>query len=147
MLVLLRADVVKLGKTGEVVKVKDGYGRNYLIPQELAYPATDKFKNVLKEETKAETRKLNKLKGEAEVLKSNIDGKVFTITANVGEEDKLFGSITSQNIADAAKAQGFDIDKKRIVLEESIRTIGEHSVKYKLHPEVAIEFKISVVKE
>jgi len=90
---------------------------------------------------------LNKLKGEAEVLKSNIDGKVFTITANVGEEDKLFGSITSQNIADAAKAQGFDIDKKRIVLEESIRTIGEHSVKYKLHPEVAIEFKISVVKE
>lgn len=147
MLVLLREDVVKLGKTGEVVKVKDGYGRNYLIPKMLAYPATDKFMNVLKEETKAESMKLNKLKTEAEVLKTKLDGKVYLITANVGEEDKLFGSITSQNIADVIKEQGLELEKKRIILDESIRTIGEHVVKYKLHPEISIEFKINVVKE
>lgn len=147
MLVLLREDIVKLGKTGEVVKVKDGYGRNYLIPRQLAYPATDKFMNVLKEETKAESRKLNKLKIEAEALKTKLDGKIYSITANVGEEDRLFGSITSQNIADVIKEQGLELEKKRIVLDESIRTIGEHSVKYKLHPEVSIEFKINVVKE
>ena len=146
MLVLLREDVEKLGKAGETVKVKDGYARNYLIPQSLAFPATDAFMNVVKEERKAETRRLAKVKGDAEALKARLDNKVFTITANVGDEDRLFGSITSLNIVEVAKEQGFDLDKKKVVLEDSIRTVGEHVIKYKMHPEVAIEFKIDVVK-
>ena len=148
MLIILKDDYKGVGKAGEVVKVKDGHARNYLIPQGFAYPATDAYLNVYKEENKSKLLKLKKVIKDAESVKEVIDGKAITIKMKSGEEDKLFGSVTSQNIADEiAKAYNAEIDKKKIVINEAIKTLGEHKVNYKIHPEVEITVTVNVEKE
>ncbi|MDA3837981.1 MAG: 50S ribosomal protein L9 [Candidatus Delongbacteria bacterium] len=131
MLIILRQDLNRVGKAGEIVKVKDGYGRNFLIPKGMAYPATDSFQKVYNESTKSKKYKEIQIKKSAEYLKSLLDKKVVTIEMKVGEDGKLFGSVTSQHIADDLKKSGIDVDKKKIVLEENIKQLGEYKLLYK----------------
>ena len=147
MLILLREDLNGVGKAGEVVKVKDGYGRNFLIPQKIAYPATDAFINVYNEEIKSDKFLEERMRRSALSVKDKIEGKVLTIKMKVGEEGKLFGSVTSQNIVDLANEIGIDIEKKKIVLDENIKILGEHKVTYKIHTDVSIEITVNVVDE
>lgn len=147
MFVILRQDVDKVGKAGEVIKVKDGFGRNYLIPRNFAFPATDAHMNRYKESTKSKGYKEAQLKKSDVYLQKALSDKTVVIKMKVGEEDKLFGSVTSQNIADELKAMGIEIDKRRIQLEENIKHLGEFKVAYKAHSETEISISVSVVAE
>ena len=147
MKIILRQDFEKLGKAGDIVDVKPGYARNYLIPQQIAYPATPSYLKILEEEKKQKQQKLQKAKKQAEHLAEKLETVSITIPVTVGEENKLFGSVTTQNIADALKEQGFEIDRKKIILEEPIKELGIYSVPIKLHPEVVAKIKVWVVKE
>ncbi len=147
MEIILRQDFEQLGKTGDVVKVKPGYARNYLIPRGIAYLATEANKRRLDNDLKQQTWRQAKDKKMAEELAKKLESVSCTITVQVGEEDKLFGSVTSQNIADALKAQGHEVDKRKIQLEEPIKSLGIYSVPVKLHSEVEATVKVWVVKE
>ena len=147
MEIILRQDFEQLGKTGEVVKVKPGYARNYLIPKGIAYLATEANKRRLENDLKQQTWRQAKDKKMAEELAKKLESVSCTITVQVGEEDKLFGSVTSQNIAEALKAQGYEVDKRKIQLEEPIKSLGIYSVPVKLHSEVEATVKVWVVKE
>ncbi|MDA3884821.1 MAG: 50S ribosomal protein L9 [Candidatus Delongbacteria bacterium] len=147
MLILLRQDLNRVGKAGEIVKVKDGYGRNYLIPQGMAYPATDSFMKVYNESTKSKKYQEMQIKKSAEYLKSLLDKKAVTISMKVGEDGKLFGSVTSQHIADELKNKGIDLDKKKINLEENIKQLGEYKIPYKSPSEEATIITLNVVDE
>lgn len=147
MKVILRKEHEKLGAIGDVVEVKDGYARNYLIPRNIAYPATKSAMAALEEEKKqAELRKTKELKA-AERLAGELEKVSITIQMNVGEDDKLFGSVTSQMIADALKEKGFTIDKRIIDLEEPIKALGIYNVNVKLHQNVTGKVKVWVVRE
>ena len=147
MLVILRQDLNRVGKAGEIVKVKDGYGRNYLIPQGMAYPATDAFMKVYNESTKSKKYKEIQIKKSAEYLKSLLDKTVITIAMKVGEDGKLFGSVTSQHIAEELKSKGIDIDKKKINLEDNIKQLGEYKIPYKSASEEPTIITLNVVNE
>ena len=147
MEIILRQDFEQLGKTGDVVKVKPGYARNYLIPKGIAYLATEANKRRLENDLKQQTWRQAKDKKMAEDLAKKLESVSCTITVQVGEEDKLFGSVTSQNIAEALKAQGYEVDKRKIQLEEPIKSLGIYSVPVKLHSEVDATVKVWVVKE
>ena len=147
MNVVLREDVEKLGKRGETVKVADGYGRNYLIPKKLAYPATPGNLKVIEHEKRAKDVRDARVKQDHEKMAAVIGGFSFTVPKKVGENDVLFGSVTSQEIADLLSGKGFEIDKRRIVLDEPIKTLGPHSVPVKLHKDVTAHVSIEVVKE
>lgn len=148
MRVILRRDLNRVGKAGDIVKVKDGYGRNYLIPQKIAYLATDANLNVFEEEVKGKKYTEMKLLNEAKDIQTALSEKSFTIIMKSGEEGKLFGSVTSQNIADLVKKEiKLELDKKKIVIDESIKTLGNHSVSYKAHADVTIAFTIVVEAE
>lgn len=147
MLVILREDFTSLGKAGDVVKVKDGYGRNYLIPKKIAYPATDAYMNKFKETTKSKTFKDTKLKKDANALREVLEKTVLKIEMKSGAEGKLFGSVTSANIVELAKEKGIELDKKRIVLDDQIKTAGEHKIVYKLHNEVETTINLLVLVE
>jgi|MudIll2142460700_1097286.scaffolds.fasta_scaffold128057_2 large subunit ribosomal protein L9 len=147
MQVILREDIEKLGKIGDLVKVKDGFGRNYLIPLKKAIEATPKNVNAMEHARKMVSDRLRKLKKEAAADAENIKALALTIRAKAGEEGKLFGSVTSMDIADAAKAQGVTIDKRKIHLEEPIKRLGEFTVPVKLHTDVMVDLKITVVAE
>jgi len=147
MEIILRQDFEQLGKTGDVVKVKPGYARNYLIPKGIAYLATEANKRRLENDLKQQTWRQAKDKKMAEELAKKLESVSCTITVQVGEEDKLFGSVTSQNIADALKAQGYEVDKRKIQLDEPIKSLGIYSVPVKLHSEVEATVKVWVVKE
>lgn len=147
MKVILRKDQDKLGQVGAVVEVKDGYARNYLIPKGIAYPASEGSMRALTEEKKqAERRSTKELKAN-EKLATELEKLSVTIKMKVGEDEKLFGSVTSQMIADAVKEKGFDIDKRIIELPEPIKALGIYNVDVKLHQSVTGKMKVWVVRE
>jgi large subunit ribosomal protein L9 len=147
MKVILKADVKDLGRMGEVVNVKDGFARNYLVPQGLAAEANTKNVKALEHETKKIQEMAKKVKSGASGLAEQIAAAKVTIKAKAGEEDKLFGSVTSMDIADALKAEGIEIDKKKIHLDEPIKRLGEYTVTIKLHSEVSAQLTVQVVPE
>jgi large subunit ribosomal protein L9 len=147
MKVILKADVKDLGRIGEVVNVKDGFARNYLVPQGLAAEANTKNVKTLEHETKKIQEMAKKVKSGASGLAEQIAAAKVTIKAKAGEEDKLFGSVTSMDIADALKAEGIEIDKKKIHLDEPIKRLGDYAVTIKLHSEVSAQLNVQVVPE
>ena len=147
MEIILRQDYESLGAAGEIVNVKDGFGRNFLIPRGIAYIATDANKKRHESDLKQASMQLARDKKAAEELSEKLKNVSCTITVQVGEEDKLFGSVTSLNITESLSSQGFDIDKRKILLEEPIKSLGIYSVPIKLHPEVECNVKVWVVKE
>jgi large subunit ribosomal protein L9 len=132
---------------GEVVNVKDGFARNYLVPQGLAAEANTKNVKALEHETKKIQEMAKKVKSGASGLAEQIAAAKVTIKAKAGEEEKLFGSVTSMDIADALKAEGIEIDKKKIHLDEPIKRLGEYTVTIKLHSEVSAQLNVQVVPE
>jgi large subunit ribosomal protein L9 len=147
MEVILREDVKKLGRAGELVKVKDGFGRNYLLPQGLAYEATPGNRKRIEAESKSRNARQAQERAEAEAVAAKLGGLAITLTRKAGEGDRLFGSITSQDIADALAAKGHSIDKRKIELEHPIKTVGEHTVPVQLHHDVTAQVKINVTAE
>jgi large subunit ribosomal protein L9 len=147
MEVILREDVEKLGHRGDLVKVTDGYARNFLLPQKKAVAATDANRKIIEQEREAHLRREAKLKTEFEGVAKLINGTVVTIAQKAGENDQLFGSVTAQNIADQLEKQNFHVERRKIQLEEPIRTLGEHKVSIRLHREVTAEITVNVVKE
>ncbi len=147
MQVILREDIEKLGKIGDLVNVADGYARNFLVPMKKALEATPKNLHAMEHARKMVSDRIRKLKKEATTEADKIKGLSLTIKAKTGEEGKLFGSVTSMDIAEAAKAQGVVIDKRKIVLAEPIKRLGEFVVPVKLHADIASELKVSVVAE
>jgi len=147
MQVILREDIDNLGKIGDLVKVADGYARNYLVPKKKAIEATPKNLGAMEHAKKMVSDRLRKLKKEVAADADRIKALAVTIKAKVGEEGKLFGSVTSMDIAEAVKAQGVSIDKRKIVLEEPIKRLGDYTISVKLPADVSAEFKVSVVAE
>lgn len=147
MKVILRQDYEALGKIGETVVVKDGFARNFLIPRKIAYPATGGSLRALEEEKKQLAKRTEKALHEAEKLSQELEKISVTVKMKVGEDDKLFGSVTSQVIADALKEKGFTVDKRVIELEEPIKALGIYTVPVKLHGGVTGKVKIWVVRE
>lgn len=146
MKLILRADVEALGRLGEIVAVKPGFGRNYLIPQGLAMVATEANLKQFELERKKLAQKADGLRSEATDLASKIASATVIIEVRVGEGDKLYGSVTAQNIADALATQGIDIDRRKIDLPDAIRALGDYEVDIRLHPDVHGELKLRVVK-
>lgn len=144
MEVILKEDVTKLGHRGDVVKVADGYGRNYLLPGKLAIEATAANKAVIDQMKASAVRKSAKEKVEAEQLSTQLDALELVFERKVGEHDHLFGSVTSGDIAHALEAKGFTIDRRKISLEDPLKTIGEYHVPVKLHREVTSHVKVTV---
>ena len=147
MKVILRKDFETLGKIGDVVAVKDGYARNYLLPRQIAYRATTSSLRALEEEKKQHERQEQKQLKDAEKIGSELEKISITIAMKVGEDDKLFGSVTSQMIADALKEKGFTVDKRTIELEEPIKMLGIFEVPVKLHTKISAKAKVWVVRE
>ena len=147
MEVILRADVDKLGRRGEVVKVAEGYGRNFLLPRGLALAVTEANKAMIAKERKAHEALLAKEKVEFQGLAERIGTLRFVAPRKVGENDVLYGSVTSGDIADFLKGKGIEIDKRKVQLEEPIKHLGDHEVRIKLHPEVVAILKLMVSKE
>lgn len=145
--VILREDIKTLGKAGEMVRVKPGYARNYLLPKGLAYEATEGNKKRIQAESKAKNVKLEAEKSEANAIAARFNAVTLTIASKAGEGDRLFGSITASDIAEAMAAQGHKIDKRKIELEHPIKTVGTHTVALRLHPEVQAEIRVSVIPE
>ncbi len=147
MEVILREDVDKLGSRGQLVKVAPGYARNFLLPKRMAVPATEANKKIVEQERQAHLRKEAKLASEAADLGKLIGAVSITIAQKAGENDQLFGSVTSKDIAEALEKQGYTVERRKIALEEPIKTLGEFKVPVKLHREVTAEITVNVVKE
>jgi len=147
MEVILRQDVDKVGKAGSVVKVRNGFARNFLIPNNLAVPVTSTNLKKLEEEKKSKALQLEKIKKEAEAVKERLSGLSLTMPVLTQEEEKLYGSITSADISSALKEEGFQVDKGCIVLDEPIKSVGIYEVPIKLHPEIMAKVKVWVVKK
>ena len=145
--VILREDVRTLGKAGDLVRVKPGYARNYLLPKGIAYEATAGNKKRIEAEGKARTIRLEGERAGAEEQASSLTEVTVTLARKAGEGDRLFGSITSQDIADALAAAGHSVDKRKIELESPIKSLGDHVVHIKLHPDVVADIQVSVVSE
>jgi large subunit ribosomal protein L9 len=147
MEILLREHVEHLGKRGEIVKVADGYARNYLLPRKLALPATEgNRKHVERERKIMETREAEE-KSQAEGVATRLSTIDITIARRVGETEQLYGSVTAADIAEFLKGKGFDIDRRKLILPEPIKSVGEHDVPLKLHREVTVPLKVKVVRE
>ena len=147
MKVILRKDSEKLGRVSEVVSVKDGYARNYLIPRGIAYEATDGSLRQLEEENKQQSRRADKEHVHAEALAANLAKVSITIKMKVGEEEKLFGSVTAQMIADALIEKEITLDKRQIELEEPLKALGIYDVPVKLTGGVSSKIKVWIVRE
>jgi large subunit ribosomal protein L9 len=147
MEVILREDVEKLGNRGEVVKVASGYARNFLLPKRLAVAATDSNKKIVEQERQAHLRKEVKQKGEAEDLGKMLGGVTVAIAQKAGDNDQLFGSVTAADIANALAAKNFNIDRRKLHLEEPIKQLGEYKVPVRLHKDVTVEVTVVVSKE
>jgi len=145
--VILREDIKTLGHAGEMVRVKPGYARNYLLPKGLAYEATEGNKKRIAAETRVRAARNQAEQAEAERAAATLREVTLTLSGKAGEEGKLFGSITSQDIADALAQQGHTVDRRRIELEHPIKTTGTHTVTVRLHPEVHADVRVSVVAE
>jgi large subunit ribosomal protein L9 len=147
MEVILREDIDNLGSRGQVVKVAPGYARNFLLPKRLAVQATEANKKIVEQERQAHLRKEAKAKGEAEDLGKLMSNVTVTIMQKAGENDQLFGSVTSKDISDALAAQNYAVDRRRIQLEDPIKQLGEYKVPVRLHKEVTVEVTVVVTKE
>ncbi|HMJ60177.1 MAG TPA: 50S ribosomal protein L9 [Bryobacteraceae bacterium] len=147
MEVILREDVEKVGARGAVVKVADGYARNYLLPKRLAVRATDSNKKIVEQEREAYVRREAKDVGESEDLAKLLTGVTLTFRHKVGDNNHLFGSVTAKDIADALEAQKFHVERRKVQLEEPIRTVGEHEVTVRLHRDVTTHIKVVVEPE
>jgi large subunit ribosomal protein L9 len=147
MKVILRDEVKSLGRIGDVVNVSEGYARNYLIPKKLAVEANTKNLKEFEHNKRVIMEKAARTMNASKATAEKLSALTLTLTAKAGEEDKLFGSITSKDIADAMAAQGFEIDKKKIVLDDPIKRLGQHSVTVKIHPEVTAQVTVLVVAE
>jgi large subunit ribosomal protein L9 len=145
--VILREDVEKLGRAGEVVSVRDGYARNYLLPRGLAYLATDGNRRRLEGEAKQQARRVASEVAGAQDLAARLEGVSLSFTMKAGEGDKLFGSVTSGDIAERLQAEGFVLDKKAVELVEPIKALGVYKVPVRLHAAVKPEIRVWVVKE
>ncbi len=147
MKVILKENVESLGQAGEIVDVKSGYARNFLLPKKFALPATPQNLKVYEQEKNRIDQQMLRDQREAEALAEKLGAVSLTATVAVGEEDKVFGSVTNQVIADLLKAKGFEIDRRKIMLDEPIKALGVYDVSIKLHPEVVPQVKVWVVKE
>ncbi len=147
MEVILREDIERLGSRGQVVKVADGYARNFLLPQRLAVAATDANRKIVEQERQAHLRREAKQKGEAEDLSKLLSGVTVTIAQKAGENDQLFGSVTSKDVAEALAQQNYTIDRRKIQLDEPIKQLGEFKIPVRLHRDVTAEVTVQVVKE
>jgi large subunit ribosomal protein L9 len=147
MEVILREDIARVGNRGQVVKVADGYARNFLLPKRLAVAATDANRKIVEQERQAHLRREAKQKGEAEDLSKLLNGVIVTIAQKAGENDQLFGSVTSKDVADALAAKNFTIDRRKVLMDEPIKQLGEFKVPVRLHKDVTAEVTVQVVKE
>lgn len=147
MKVIIRKEVEKLGKFGDVVKVAEGYARNYLIPKGLAVEASETNIRQFDAEKDAFIRKERSRKEDAEKARAALEAVTLNFARKAGEDDKLFGSVTPHDIEEALSSKGFKVEKKEILLKEPIKNIGLHTVAVKLHPEVTANISIDVVKE
>jgi large subunit ribosomal protein L9 len=147
MKVILTQDIAGLGSIGDLITVKDGFGRNYLVPQGKAIQATSQNMKKLEHQKRQIREKIDKAKREAERLAARIESISCTVAKAVGEEDKLFGSVTGMDIESSLKLEGIEIDRKKINLPEPIRSLGIYNIPIKLHPEVTATLKLWVVKE
>jgi large subunit ribosomal protein L9 len=147
MELILKSDVPGLGERGNIVTVKAGYARNYLLPQKLAVPATGAMKKVIVEENRLQSLRDDKVKRTVQDTAAKMKDLSCTIVVQAGEEDKLYGSVSAQDIATAVTAQGFEIDQKMVVLDEHIKVLGVYTVMVRLHRDVEVPVKIWVVKE
>lgn len=147
MEVILREEIEKLGRRGDVVKVAAGYARNYLLPRRLAVAANESNKKIVEQEKQAYLRRESKEIGDANDLAKLMASVEVTIAQKAGENDQLFGSVTAQDITAALEKAGYTIDRKKVNLAEPIKTLGDYKVTVKLHREVAIELPVHVIKE
>jgi large subunit ribosomal protein L9 len=147
MEVILREDIDTLGSRGQVVKVAEGYARNFLLPRKLAVPASEANKKIVEQERQAALRRDAKEAGDAQELSKILSGVVLTTVQKAGEQDQLFGSVTAKDIAEMLEKKGFTIDKRKIQLAEPIKTLGDHKVPIKLHKAVVAEIHLQVTKE
>jgi large subunit ribosomal protein L9 len=147
MEIILREDVTNLGQRGDTVNVAPGYARNFLLPQRLAVAANSSNKKIVEQERQAHLRKDAKLASEAGDLAKLMTGTVITIHQKSGENDQLFGSVTAKDVADQLEKKGYVIDRRKVQLEEPIKTLGEHKVNVRLHKDVNAEVTVNVVKE
>ncbi len=147
MKVILRKQVENLGSSGDVVEVKPGYGRNFLIPRGLALPATPASMKIVEEQKRGEIIRKEKEKKSAEILAEKLTAASLTIPVEVGEDEKLFGSVTSMDIARALNEEGVEIDRRNILLAEHIRKLGVYEIQVRVHPEITTTVKVWVVKK
>ena len=147
MEVILKQDIKKLGEKDDIVTVKPGYGRNYLIPQGFAILATPSAKKVVAENLKQAQFKQEKIKKDAEAIAAKLEGVKLTIGAKSGESGKIFGSVNTIQVADALKKQGFEVDRRRITFETDPKFIGEYIANLNLHKEVKVQVPFEVVAE
>ncbi|MCB9224013.1 MAG: 50S ribosomal protein L9 [Crocinitomicaceae bacterium] len=148
MEVILKKNVDKLGYKDDIVSVKPGYGRNFLIPQGYAVLATDSAKKMHSENMRQKSHKENKIKEEAEAIASKLEGLTVKVKAKVGDNDKIFGSITTIALSDALKAEGIEVDRKSLkIMNEPVKELGTYDATANLHKEVAKDFKFEVVAE
>ncbi len=144
MEVILKQDVESLGHRGDVVKVADGYGRNFLLPKKFAMEATPANKAVIEQMKQSAIRKSAKEKVEAETVASTLNSVVLTFERKAGGEGQLFGSVTSADIAQALEAQGYPVERRRIHLDEPLKTVGEYHIPVRLHREVTAHVQVNV---
>jgi len=147
MELILMRDVSSLGKRGDIVKVADGHARNLLIPRGDALPASDAAKHQLIEEEKQTVLKESKAKREAQHIANQLRRVSLTARVKVGEEDKIFGRVTTGDLSSLLKEKGFSIDKKKILLDEPLNSLGIYTIEIRLHPEVSSKIKVWIVKE
>ncbi len=147
MKVIFISDVETIGRQGEIKDVKDGLARNFLLPKKLAITATPGNIKIWEQKSAALRKKEDKVKGEAEKFASRLDGVAIKIPVKVGEEEKIFGSVTSQSISDALGELGYEVPRKQIDLASPIKTLGTHDVSVKLHHDVSAVIKVEVVEE
>jgi large subunit ribosomal protein L9 len=147
MEVILRTYVENLGNRGEIVKVAAGYARNYLLPRKLALPATEGNKRHVERERKiVEAREADE-RGQAQAIAARLESVEIVIHRRVGDTEQLYGSVTSSDVADFLKGKGFDIDRRKLILPEPIKSLGEHSVPLRMHRDVTVTLKVQVAKE
>lgn len=148
MQIILLEDVKALGKKGEIVKVSDGYARNMILPKKLGLEATPGNLSIWKMQKKREEKDAAEHLASAQEFKKEVEEKIITLTMKKGEGDRVFGSVSTKEIAQAAKEQhGFDIDKKKLVLPEPIKSFGTHEVPLKLHPQVTATLRVKVIEQ
>ena len=147
MEVILREDIEKLGSRGQLVKVAPGYARNFLLPKRLAVAATDANRKIVEQERQAHLKREAKAAADAQELGKLMAAVTVTIRQKAGENDQLFGSVTARDIGEALEKQGYTIDRRKILLADPIRQLGEHKVTIRLHKEVTVEIPVNIVKE